>query len=129
MTGQADTDLDSALATSPFDAVHPLFPLWMQPRGKSKSISHRCYLREVAFDWELTNETIYLPLCGFQGALNSTSRFLPPLQNAPQCLLARSLVHRAFSRNHMEFGKRGGGGPTPSHLNPASRSPPRSTLT
>ena len=83
MTGQADTDLDSALATSPFDAVHPLFPLWMQPRGKSKSISHRCYLREVAFDWELTNETIYLPLCGFQGALNSTSRFLPPLQNAP----------------------------------------------
>ena len=26
-----------------------------------KSISHRCYLREVAYEWELTKATIYLP--------------------------------------------------------------------
>ena len=32
-----------------------------------KSISHRCYLREEAFEWELTKETIYLPLGCFQG--------------------------------------------------------------
>ena len=32
-----------------------------------KSISHRCYLREVAFEWELTKETIKLPLGCLQG--------------------------------------------------------------
>ena len=30
-------------------------------------ISHRCYLREVACEWELTKETIYLPLGCLQG--------------------------------------------------------------
>ena len=32
-----------------------------------KSISHRCYLREVEFGWELTRETIHLPLVCLQG--------------------------------------------------------------
>ena len=32
------------------------------PRANIKTISHRCYLREVAFEWELSQETIYLPL-------------------------------------------------------------------
>ena len=32
-----------------------------------KSISHRCYLFEVAFVWELTKETIELPLGCLQG--------------------------------------------------------------
>ena len=32
-----------------------------------KPISHRCYLFEVAFVWELTNETIVLPLGCLQG--------------------------------------------------------------
>ena len=32
-----------------------------------KSISHRCYLFEVAFVWELTKETIHLPLGCLQG--------------------------------------------------------------
>ena len=27
-----------------------------------KSITHRCYLREAAFEWELTKETMYLPV-------------------------------------------------------------------
>ena len=37
------------------------------PVANIKSISHRCYLREVAFEWELTKETIYLPLGCLQG--------------------------------------------------------------
>ena len=37
------------------------------PGANLKSISHRCYLREVAFEWELTRETIYLPLGCLQG--------------------------------------------------------------
>ena len=32
------------------------------PGANLKSISHRCYLREVAFEWELAEETIYLTL-------------------------------------------------------------------
>jgi len=31
------------------------------PGANLKSISHRCHLREVAFVWKLTKETIYLP--------------------------------------------------------------------
>ena len=38
------------------------------PQGDDlESISHRCYLREVAFAWELTKETIHLPLACLQG--------------------------------------------------------------
>ena len=36
-------------------------------RGNIKSISHRCHLFEVAFVWELTKETIRLPLGCLQG--------------------------------------------------------------
>ena len=32
------------------------------PGANLKSISHRCYLQEEAFEWELTEETIHLPL-------------------------------------------------------------------
>jgi len=37
------------------------------PRANIKSISHRCYLFEVAFVWELAKETIVLPLGCLQG--------------------------------------------------------------
>ena len=37
------------------------------PGANLKSISHRCYLREVAFEWKLAEETIYLPLGCLQG--------------------------------------------------------------
>ena len=37
------------------------------PGANLKSISHRCCLREVAFEWELTKETIDLPLSCLQG--------------------------------------------------------------
>ena len=43
------------------------------PEGDSgetlKSLSHRCYRREVAFELELTKETIYLPLECHQGGV------------------------------------------------------------
>ena len=37
------------------------------PEANLKSISHRCYLREAAFQWELTKATIDLPLGCLQG--------------------------------------------------------------
>ena len=37
------------------------------PWANLKAISQRCYLREVAFERELTEETIYLPLGCLQG--------------------------------------------------------------
>ena len=36
-------------------------------RANLKKISHRCHLFEVAFAWELTKETIHLPLGCLQG--------------------------------------------------------------
>ena len=39
----------------------------VNPGANLKSISHRCYLREASFEWELTKETIYLPLGCLQG--------------------------------------------------------------
>jgi hypothetical protein len=43
--------------------IHPGFQL----RANLKSISHRCHFFEVAFVWELTEETIHLPLGCLQG--------------------------------------------------------------
>ena len=37
------------------------------PEANLKSISHRCHLFEVTFVWELTKETIVLPLGWLQG--------------------------------------------------------------
>ena len=42
---------------------HPVVEL----RANLKSISHRCQLFDVAFVWELTKETIHLPLGCLQG--------------------------------------------------------------
>ena len=39
------------------------------PGASLQSISHRCQLREVAFEWGLTKETIYLPQGCFQGGV------------------------------------------------------------
>ena len=37
------------------------------PEANLKSVSDRCYLREVTFEWELTKVTICLPLDCLQG--------------------------------------------------------------
>ena len=47
----------------PLDSDHPGVEL----RANLKSMSHRCHLFEVAFLWELTQETIHLPLGCLQG--------------------------------------------------------------
>ena len=50
------------------------------PGANVKSIFHRCYLREVAFEWDLTKETIYLPLGCVQGGKDTDK----PLSAAQQ---------------------------------------------
>ena len=42
------------------------------PGANFKSISHRRYLREVASEWELTRETMFLPLGCLQGGFRPT---------------------------------------------------------
>jgi hypothetical protein len=37
------------------------------PGEDLQSIFHRCYLREVAFEWELSQKNIHLPLDCLQG--------------------------------------------------------------
>ena len=45
-------------------------------RGNIKSTSHRCHFEKVAFVWELTKETIHLPLGCLQGGVHMpNSRF------------------------------------------------------
>ena len=53
------------------------------PGANLKSRSHRYYLREVAFVWELTKETIYMPLGCLQVALLPAE---PPAPILPICL-------------------------------------------
>ena len=47
-----------------FKGYHPRVDL----KANLKSISHRCYLFEAAFVWELTQESIHLPLGCLQGS-------------------------------------------------------------
>jgi len=56
------------------------------PEANLESITHRCYLFEVAFVWELTKETIHLPLGCLQGGVARSKSQL--------CL---SRVHGLFS--------------------------------
>ena len=44
------------------------------PGVNPKSISHRCYLFEVAFVWALTEDPIILPLCCLQGEFGRYGR-------------------------------------------------------
>ena len=44
-----------------------MIPPGVKLKANLKSISHRCYLFEVSFEWGLTKETIHLPLACLQG--------------------------------------------------------------
>ena len=46
------------------------------PGANLKSIFHRCHLMLVAFVWELTKETIHLPLGCLQGGIRQLSHTL-----------------------------------------------------
>ena len=64
-------------------------PYWYHPGGNPgatlKSISNRCYLREVAFEWQLTKGTIYLPLGCLQGGTENQNQesFQDPYTSTP----------------------------------------------
>ena len=64
----------SAALTSCSSPIHP----GGDPRENLKSISHRCYLFEVAFAWDLTQETIVLPLGCLQGGLAAAHSMRAP---------------------------------------------------
>jgi len=58
-------------------------------RANLKSISHKCHLYEVVFVWELTKETIHLPLGCLQGASTKAKVVMPALTRQ---LLDRAIV-------------------------------------
>ena len=59
--------VDLQLPTTPPRQPHP----GGNPGANIESISHRFYFCEVAFEWELTKETIYLPLGCLHGGLRT----------------------------------------------------------
>jgi len=61
------------------------------PGANLKSISHRCYLFEVAFVWELTTETIDLPLGCPQGGPEVVAGEPRWDTQAPTCSLVTAL--------------------------------------
>ena len=77
------------------------------PGANLKSIYHRCYLREVASEWDLTKETIYLPL----GCLQGDGLTGPPATTRPtfyekriesESFWQRSLLHSMFFTLNIE---------------------------
>ena len=60
------------------------------PGANLESTSHRCFLREVAFEWEVTKETIYLPLGCLQG--DSGGPATRTSSACPQSRISRSLA-------------------------------------
>ena len=71
------------------------------PRANLESISRRCYLREAAFEWELTKETICLPLGCLQGgqeyrcipAHTQRFRFTVPFHALPKIISQNVFVN------------------------------------
>ena len=57
------------------ESVHP----GGNPGANLKSISDRCHLILVAFVWQLTKETIELPMGCLQGGLRGLSRMFSTL--------------------------------------------------
>ena len=82
----------STRSRSPSTSRHPPHP-GVELRANLKSISHRCHLFEVAFVWELTTETIHLPLGCLQGGLPPS-----PLEKRARHGTARMTLRAARSR-------------------------------
>ena len=61
----------SRRARSPASTLTALRQPGVELRANLKSISHRCQLFEVAFVWELTKETIHLPLGCLKGGFQA----------------------------------------------------------
>ena len=73
-----------------FEPLHP----GGNPGTNLKSISHRYFLREVAFEWELTSETIYLP----QGCLQGGDASLRGLGRPPSIHVDHVQGYRAHKK-------------------------------
>ena len=56
------------------------------PGANPKSISHRCYLWEVAFKWRLNKETIDLPLGCLKGGWRCLARGQPRVRSLMEIL-------------------------------------------
>jgi len=64
------------------------------PWANLKSIFQKCYIFEVAFVWELTNETIKLPLGCLQGGIPLFVSF--PIERDGLINVAQPLYHRVL---------------------------------
>ena len=76
-----------------------LTPWRVELRAHLESISHRCHLIEVAFVWDLTKETIHLPLGCIQGGVArcvpcDTGHRRPLVQIRPTHCLQGYLAHK-----------------------------------
>ena len=90
----ADCSAGDVDGQTPEDRAHSV-PVEPHPGGNPganfKSISHRCHLREVAIEWELTKETIHLPL----GCLQGGSPFL--------LVQVKALLRERWRARHVAF--------------------------
>ena len=83
-----------------------LLSLHFHPGVNRKSISHRCHLREVAFERELIVETIYLPLGCLQGGQDLQSIFkVEKRVRTPRCPLCGDKEVSESANPHIENGQ------------------------
>ena len=62
-----------------------------------RSISHRCYLREVSSEWELTKETVYLPLGCLQGGETVSQKWFESRLTPASAAISTSFIIPAAS--------------------------------
>ena len=73
-------------------------------RANLKSISHRCRLFEVAFVWELTKQTILLPLGCLQGGSSASGNTRSP--EVVLAVLRRARIQGSWNLYHSTLGSR-----------------------
>ena len=74
MRRAAPRDISVTVNRYPLVRIHPEG----NPGANRKSISHICHPILVAFVWELTQDTIYVPLGCLQGSVHQISREQAP---------------------------------------------------
>jgi len=79
----------AARSRSVSDDLHP----GGNPGANLKSISHKCYLFEEAFVWELTKETLVLPLGCLQDGIK-----LNPVQANTEAQMAKWMAAAAAKK-------------------------------
>ena len=95
----------------PTPTAASMYSVWVHPGASPganrKSISHGCYLREEAFEWELTKETIYLPRCCLQGGCKCESEARRGLawrpRQVPQISAISPITQKSTSSGKVDF--------------------------